>query len=473
MLLTLTCTTENATDLGYLLHKHPERVHTRDLPFGTASVFYPEATDDRCTAALLLEMDPVQIIRSRRDFRGLEQYVNDRPYVASSFLSVAIARSFGTALSGRSRERPELVAERLPLRASVSAVRCRSGEELIRRLFEPLGYDVEVERLPLDDRLPGLGDSPLYSLEVSGRSTVRDMLGHLYVLLPVIDDGKHYYVDEAEIDKLLRRGEGWLAQHPQYELITRRYLLHRRRLTEEALTRLAVEEEPLSAEAVELGADPETPLGLNELRLQTVAEVLSAPEHGVQRVIDLGCGGGALLRRLLDVRQFTELVGLDVSPWALARAERLLRLDRLPEAKRQRLALRQGSLLYRDDSLSGYDAAAMVEVIEHIPRSRLADMEQVVFGHAHPRLVVVTTPNAEYNVRFASIPPGGLRHRDHDFEWTRAEFAAWAETVGREYGYSGELRGIGPSDPDLGPPTQMAVFTATCAAVPSEASALR
>ncbi|HJN15480.1 MAG TPA: 3' terminal RNA ribose 2'-O-methyltransferase Hen1 [Armatimonadota bacterium] len=460
MLLTVTCEAEKATDLGYLLHKHPERVHSRELPFGTARVFYPEATDERCAVALLLELDPVELVRSGQGFRGLDQYVNDRPYVASSFFSVAMARMFATALSKRSRERPERVDEKMSLEAMVAVVRCREGEELIRRCFDPLGYEVEAERLPLDERLGELGESPLFRLTLRGRQTVADLLAHIYVILPVLDDDKHYYVGEQEIDKLLRRGEGWLSQHPDHELITRRYLRYRQHLTEEALTRLAVDEEPLTTDVDEEESPPGAPLRLNELRLSKVAEVLTDPSRGARRVIDLGCGGAKLLKKLLAARQLDELVGMDVSPWALRRAGRFLMLDRMPPKQRARISLMQGSLLYQDRRLGGFDAAAMVEVIEHLPESRLDDMARIVFGQAKPGMVVVTTPNAEHNVRFEGLAEGAHRHRDHFFEWTRAEFGEWAERIGDRFGYEVELMGIGVDDDEVGPPTQMAIFRA-------------
>src|SRR5215212_6869760 len=167
MLLTITNTHAPATDLGYLLHKSPYRVQSFPLSFGQAHVFYPEARPEQCTAALLLDVDPVGLVRNRRgpsgQGRSLEQYVNDRPYVASSFLSVAIAQVFGSALAGRSRGREELAQTPLPLRARISVLPCRGGEDFLRRLFEPLGYEIVAERHPLDEQFPEWGDSPYYT----------------------------------------------------------------------------------------------------------------------------------------------------------------------------------------------------------------------------------------------------------------------------------------------------------------------
>jgi len=161
MLLTLTTTHRPATDLGFLLRKNPARAQSFSLSFGTAHVFYPEATPERCTVALLVEIDPVGLVRNRRGPSGeggaLEQYVNDRPYAASSFLSVALAEVSGSALSGKSKERPDLADTPLPLRVTFSALPCRGGEEFLRKLFEPLGYTVSARQLPLDENFPDWG----------------------------------------------------------------------------------------------------------------------------------------------------------------------------------------------------------------------------------------------------------------------------------------------------------------------------
>jgi 3' terminal RNA ribose 2'-O-methyltransferase Hen1 len=378
MLLTITTTHTPATELGYLLHKNPARTHEFDLSFGKAVVFYPEATLERCTAALLLDVDPVGLVRKRRGASGdgglLDQYVNDRPYVASSFMSVAMGRAFGTAMTGRSKERPELAEAPLPLSATVSVIACRPGETFLRSLFEPLGYLVEVTRHPLDIRFPEWGDSPYYRLTISGTLRLWELLAHLYVLIPVLDDEKHYWVGDAEVEKLLRFGEGWLAKHPEREVITRRYLRHWRRLTREALARLVAEDQPdPEAEQEERANEEEQiekPISLHKQRLAQVTEVLAA--SGAKKVLDLGCGEGRLIRHLLKNRQFTQITGMDVSFRSLQTAMERLELERLPSMQRERVKLFQGALNYRDQRLGNHDAAAVVEVIEHLDEARLS-----------------------------------------------------------------------------------------------------
>lgn len=464
MLLTITTTHAPATDLGYLLYKNPSRAQTFDLNFGQARVFYPEANDERCTAALLLEIDPVALVRNRRGPAGegfsLEQYVNDRPYVGSSFLSVAIAQVFGSALNGTSRDRPELVKQAIPLVARISVLPCRGGEIFLRRLFEPLGYEVIATRHPLDEQFPEWGDGPYFAVELRQTITLEQLLTHLYVLIPVLDNDKHYWIGDDEVQKLLRHGEYWLAKHPEKQQIVDRYLKHRKHLARDAMAKLLDEDQGDVDEVDEAHAHEEEQveqkISLNEHRLNTVMWALK--ESGATRVLDLGCSTGSLLRRLLDGKQFKDIVGLDVSHRALEIAGEKLHLDRLPEKQRARLKLLQGSLIYRDDRIKNFDAAAVVEVIEHLDEPRLAAFERVLFEFARPKTIVITTPNVEYNVRFETLPAGQFRHKDHRFEWTREQFQSWCSRVAERFGYKVKFLPVGPEDQEVGPATQMAVF---------------
>ena len=462
MLLTITTTHQPASDLGYLLHKHPARVQTFNLAFGEAHVFYPEVSENRTTAALLLDINPVGLVRGGKDF-ALAQYVNDRPYVASSFLSVAIAQVYRTALNGICNSHPELAQTPIPLEAKISVIPSRGGEGLLTRLFEPLGYNLTTERHMLDLKFPEWGMSAYYTLTLTQTIRLADLLAHLYVLIPVLDDDKHYFVGEGEVEKLLAKGEGWLSAHPEKDLIVRRYLKYRRSLQQSALTQLVTdapdpiaqdtEEEAVEAQIAEVD---EKKISLHEQRLGAVMAVLK--NSGAQRVLDLGCGEGRLVRKLLDDTQFTHILGMDVAHRALEMASERLKLERMPERKRARLELIHGSLMYRDPRLEGYDAAAVVEVIEHLDPPRLAAFERVLFEFARPATIALTTPNREYNVMWESLPAGKFRHRDHRFEWTRAEFQQWAQRISERFGYTVRFLPIGPEDPTVGAPSQMAVF---------------
>ncbi|MCG0287068.1 3' terminal RNA ribose 2'-O-methyltransferase Hen1 [Streptomyces sp. PSAA01] len=515
MFLTITTTgtaERPATDLGFLLHKHPDKAQRFSTSYGTAHVLYPEATAERCTAALLLEVDPVALVRrGRGKGRGgapdsaLAQYVNDRPYAASSLLAVALSAVFSSALRGQCKARPELPERALPLRIEVPALPARGGAALVERLFAPLGWAVTAEPVALDEEFPRWGESRYVRLVLEGELRLADALRHLYVLLPVLDDAKHYWVAPDEVDKLLRSGEGWLERHPEQLLITNRYLARRWSLTRSALERLELarlaEADDTEAEeidnaidnAIDSAADSaigepaalpleegdgeegseQRPVPLAVRRREAILDALRGA--GAARVLDLGCGQGQLLGALLKEARFTEIVGVDVSMRALNEAARRLRLDRpgpdrpgldrpgldTGSAGRQssaRLKLTQGALTYTDSRLAGYDAAVLSEVIEHVDPPRLPALEHAVFGAARPKAVVVTTPNVEYNVRWETLPAGRMRHGDHRFEWTREEFRAWAEQVAERHGYAVEFRPVGPEDPEVGPPTQLALF---------------
>ncbi|MGA7805583.1 3' terminal RNA ribose 2'-O-methyltransferase Hen1 [Bradyrhizobium sp.] len=459
MFLSIATTHQPATDLGYLLHKHPERLHDIELTFGKAWVFYPDADQTRCEAVLVLDVDPVGLVRGKGQADGLlDQYVNDRPYAASSFLSVALNKAFRTAMTGVCNARPELADSPIPLEAVVTPLPLRGGEKLLRELFEPLGWGVRVEPVEAADTA---STGRLYArVALTGMSRLSTLLNHLYVLIPVLDDAKHYFVGEDEIDKLLRRGEGWLDQHPAKELIVRRYLRHRGMLARAALDRLVPEtqQEAIEPEARAAPEDAlEAPIRLNDERMMAVVEVLRAA--GAKTIADLGCGEGKLLQRLLRERWAERLIGLDPAARELEWAAKRLKLHLPGGPPDERVSLLHGSLTYRDDRWAGAEAAALVEVIEHLDRDRLPLVERVVFGEAHPVTVVVTTPNAEYNVLFPKLAAGAYRHPDHRFEWTRAEFQAWADRIGSTYGYRAALHGIGRQDVARGAPTQMAVFT--------------
>jgi 3' terminal RNA ribose 2'-O-methyltransferase Hen1 len=465
VLITITATINPATDLGFLLHKHPDRSQSFDVAAGTAHVFYPAVTESECTVALLLEVDPIRLVRGRRDMTAftLGQFVNDRPYSANSLLAVALGTVFRTAMAGRCTARPELAAAAIPLTVRVPALPSRGGPELASRLFEPLGWRVELDEIPLDATEPQWGASRYLATQLTGTLRLADALNQLYVLLPALDGAKHYWVNQDEVDKLLRAGGTWLAGHPERELITDRYLVHQKALTRPTLERLAESDDSTAEQVDDALAEPvvtEAPgnaIPLAGQRRGAVLAVLRAA--GARRVLDLGCGSGALLSELLDEPAFTEIVGVDVAVSALAAAERRLRLDRLPDRQRGRITLRQSALTYADPALAGFDAAVLMEVIEHVDPPRLPALERAVFGVARPAMVVVTTPNVEYNVRFPALGPGGRRHPDHRFEWTRAEFAAWAGGVATEHGYDVRFLPVGAEDPRHGPPTQLAVFT--------------
>ena len=464
MLFTITYEGHNTQELGFLLHKNPERPQQFELNHGRAYVFYPEVSDSRTTAALLLDIDPIDLARGKvgSSEGGLFDYVNDRPYASTSFMSTAIARVFGTAMSGRCDKRPELAAAPLRLTATLSALRDNNYTELAKELFEPLGYEVKTERSRLDERFPEWGDAPYISLTISGCVRLSELLNHIYVLIPVFDKQKHYYIQEDEIRKLLSHGEGWLATHPCREKIAQRYFYSRHSYARRVIDTL-LENDPDEENNEESGQENAqetkkqgfTPL--NTLRMNAVRDAVLA--SGAATVIDLGCGECRLTSLLLNEPVIKKVTACDVSVSVLEKAALRLKLDRMEPFRRNKLTLMQASLTYKDERFSGYDCACVVEVIEHIEPARLPAFERSVFEFARPHTVIITTPNREYNANYENMKENALRHGDHRFEWTRAEFGAWCDDICARFGYSCEIRGIGDNDESLGTPTQMGVFT--------------
>lgn len=484
MLLSITTTHQPATDLGYLLKKNPARTHEFETPYGKAYVFYTQASHECCTAVFMVDLDPVGLVRGKGEGEGvLSQYVNDRPFTASSFLTVAMTHVYRSAMAGNSKERSELAQMPIPLEAHLPVIHCAAGEDVIKRCFEPLGYTVNVTPIQQQDITTRTEiDSGYFALTVAGTVCLSDLLRHLYVLIPALDGHKHYYISAAEVENLLNKAKDWLAQHPERDWVISRYLKKQRSLVRQALEKL-LEDSPdllekdnaLSAndpqeDAEELAeglttdeglvkehsALPEKTVSLNVQRLKTVHEELV--KAGVRTVADLGCGEGRLLRLLLKDRRFTKILGVDVSSAALEKAALRLKLDRLPPMQRERIEIVQGSLTYCDTRLKGFDVACVVEVIEHIDPERIAAFEQALFGFVQPPLVLLTSPNSEYNVKYEGMEKGSMRHRDHRFEWTRSEFEAWANHVCKTYGYCVEILPVGEIDEALGAPTQLGVF---------------
>ncbi len=462
MIFNLKVEAKNAPDIGYLLHKNPNKVHQKKLPFGTSYVFYPIAENNICSMVFLLDIDPLALARGRsgRPSYPLYSYVNDRPYVTSSFMSVAIAQAFGTALNGNCKKKPDLVNKIWPAQIFLPAVPARGGEKFLRKLFEPLEYKVFPQNIPLDKERENWGDSPYFSVTLKGNHTIQNILNHLYILFPVLDSQKHYWINELEIEKLIARGGEWLKKHPLKEEITTRYLINLKGLVRSALAILMEKDEETMIEAERENSQKEQiiekELSLDEIRMSMVIEKLK--EHEVSRLIDMGCGEGKLLKSLLSDKSFKKMLGVDVSARALNIAKAKLKWHDLPDRVKSRIDLIAGSVIYRDRRFNGFDAMTLIEVIEHIDLNRLIHLERSVFEFASPGAVIITTPNREYNKNFENLREGQMRHNDHRFEWTREEFENWAKEIAKKYSYQVNFFSVGPAHKAYGSPTQMGVF---------------
>lgn len=568
MLLTITYRGSDTAKLGYLLYKNPNRPQCVELNYTNAYVFYPKVSDEETTVALLLDIDPVDLAKRRSakgGYSGLFDYVNDRPYVSSSFMSTAIKKVFGTAATGRCDNYQELADSKLDLEASLTMLPCRGELQKLNEIFEPLGYEVSYEMFKPQgfehfNSLESLESVVYVNLTIRAKVRLRDLIRHLFVLIPVFDKQKHYWVGDDEVKKLLDSSQDWLLQHPQRMYIINRYLHKKRSLINEAFKKLVnngfdefqieeefeddeflnemlenvelksaelkkiageaksgetssgetssgetssgetssgekvanetdlserIEENSNGATSNAVTSNGTTPnvaasnettsnavtsntvvqeqrekkkkkIRLNDQRLEAVVSTLR--NHHVESVIDLGCGEGKLLKLLMKERPIKRIAGMDVSFSVLKRASNRLNLDRLNDRARERVNLFQSSLTYKDERFEHYDAACIVEVIEHLDLPRLKSLERVVFEYARPKVVIITTPNKEYNAVYA-MEEDSFRHADHRFEWTRAEFEKWAKEVADSFGYQVEFKPIGDVDENYGGATQMGVFT--------------
>ncbi len=455
MLLELTTTHQPATDFGYLLHKHPDKLFSTELSVGNALVFYPEANEEICTACLLLDINPVDLVRGDKSKNAFlsAHYVNDRPYTSNSFLSTAISKAFGSAINGTCPTKPELVVTPIPLKAKIHSLRVDCDPAYIPKLFEPLGYTITIEKFLLDAQFPSWGSGNVINLTVEKTTTLKELLTQLYVFMTVLDNSRHYYISKQDIDTLIRRGDGWLDAHPEKDWITKRFLKFLKPLTNEAFLRLSPE--AVESETAEIQPIERTPT-LHQQRLTQSLEFVRA--SGAESVLDVGCGEGKLLKMIMRDGQFKKIGGMDVSFGELQRAKENLHLEEASPAMRERIALFQSSVTYRDERFKEYEALVLVEVIEHLDEERLPDMAKVIFGFAQPKTVIMSTPNAEYNVVYEKLSADTFRHTDHRFEWTRKEFSDWCEGVGALYCYTFKIHHIGKQEENLGAPSQMVVF---------------
>jgi 3' terminal RNA ribose 2'-O-methyltransferase Hen1 len=453
MLLEINTTYKPATDLGFLLHKHPDKLQTVELSAGNAHIFYPEADENSCTACLLLDINPVDLVRGNRGRNAFlqEHYVNDRPYTSNSFLSTAIVKAFGSAINGTCHTKPELALTAIPLKAKIHSLKVDCDKESINKLFEPLGYKFSYETIQLDNSFPSWGESKVVNVTVEKTTTLKEFLSQLYVFMTVLDNDRHYWISRNDIDVLIRRGENWLENHPLKDWITKRYLKNLRTLTNQALLQLADESE-LAEEQPTL----ERKVNLHQQRLNKAFDLLKS--SGAESVLDIGCGEGKLLKLFLKEGQFKKIAGMDVSFGELQKAEENLYLDQASPAMRERIEIFQGSVTYKDERLKGFEAIALVEVIEHLDEERLPTMEKVVFGFAKPNTIVLSTPNAEYNVVYEKLEAETFRHDDHRFEWTRKEFADWCNKICNEFNYEVEIFPVGQEEENIGAPSQLAMF---------------
>jgi 3' terminal RNA ribose 2'-O-methyltransferase Hen1 len=468
MMLSIACKNLSEEELGFLLHKNPARVHPLDLSFGKVYVFFDEPPEGhQAQVCLLVDVDPLAMVQGRGGLGHQDAlYVNDRPYVASSLLASAVTKVFGTALSGRCKERPELVDREIEWTFAMPFVARGSMLNALFHLFEPLGYEFDPDLLNYDSSVDYATSARPILTRIAVRTTLSEALSHLVVLIPVLDGENHRWVDDGDLVPFVRRVESWLPDHPYGMYILRRALKYQTSLVKAfterfpaitgSMARLPQLEANVWDDATVEAAGCQ-PLSLNSQRFSAVEAVVSALSPS--SIVDLGCGDGSLVSQLVKQTSIQKLVGMDVNPLVLSRARARLEHLSLTKAQTEKIQFIHGSLAYRDPRVKGFDLALLIEVIEHIDAERLETLEHQVFDYGQYSTVVVTTPNREFNDLYVGMEKGKMRHSDHRFEWTRQEFLNWAKRIGDAFGYNYEISEIGAGNPAVGSPTQMAVFS--------------
>lgn len=459
MLLSITCEHEHSQELSWLFHKNPDKIQSFNIIAGKAFVFYPEYSDKKVKICLALDIDTVTLVRKLKlplDSHLLQHYVNDRPYVVSSFMSTAISNVFSSALNGNCKDKPELIDVIFPFEVEISVLKVIGGESLIKKFFEPLGYEVETESFNLDEKFENWGKSRYYKVKLKNNLTLKDLLSHLYVLIPTFDMEKHFYIGNIEAENFLKKGESWLKTHPEKETIIKRYFRKLGKYSNYILSKLNENQED---EEKELEIDIEVKKkkeSLQTIRINTIFDKLC--ELGTKTVADVGCGEGKLLRLLKNKPQFQKICGTDVVYKNLIIAKDKLDLDEVATHNLEKINIFQSSILYKDDRLKEYETICLIEVIEHIEEDRIVFLEKIVFGYLNTKNVLISTPNSEYNNVYMPENSDSFRHEDHRFEWNREEFKNWVEKICNNFNYNADFFGIGDYNEQFGYPTQAVIL---------------
>ena len=471
MHLILKASGEGADIVSHLLSKNPNNVYDRTDKGVRVRMVYTTATERETEVLMHAEPDPVDLVRGTPDGYDITQYINDREFVTSSLFCSYIRSALGTALNGKPKEAyARWVGHPFDMELSFGPVASDLPDRAIEELFSPLGYAVTLERDELTYTFDLKKKSTVRRIILRGQVTVQNALRQLFLLIPVLDNYKHYFISEDEIDKIKRYGEGWLDSHPLKEMIIKRTLrfaelIRQYERQEGALSAPAeavnAEEDNVSTEGKGDGIDDpslqeDPPVRLNELRYRAITDVVAGLPLK-RRIVDMGAGEGKLSARLAYIPGVESILAVEPSGQSRLRAmERFAKLE-----ERSGIAAMPepiiGSLFYFDEQLQNQDVMILCEVIEHIDAYRLNGIMDTIMNEYQPEVLLVTTPNKEYNQVYA-MERESFRHHDHRFEWTRAELAAQCEMWTKQAEYTFEIRGIGEYAEGFGQPTQLVIF---------------
>lgn len=419
MQLSIYTKSPDARAVSYLLAKNPDNIYERYSKNHAVRFVYHTMTDDELYATIFVTPDALSLVKDEQAY-DITHYINDREFAVSSIFLSLIRSALGTALNGKPKEEYEkYVSKHFPLTFEVGPVATSLTDEEIRALWEPLGYEVSIQAVSEQKRAR--------FVTLTNSITLQQALQQLFILIPVMDDYKHYYIDEKEQERLQRYGEGWLEQHPLRDLIYKKALRFRHLLHE---------------------APKENRGSLNMHRYEAIVKQVEKLPHRL--VIDMGAGEGKLTEQLAQLQTIDTLYAVDPSNTALLKMKK-----RFSEADfAVTPTIQWGSLYYEDTAFKGADVFILCEVIEHINEDRLEPFMKLITDSYAPKNIIITTPNAEYNKVYELED---MRHDDHRFEWTREQFRSWCSAAAP--GYDLRFEGIGEEHAVFGTPTQMCVMT--------------
>ncbi|MFJ7684675.1 3' terminal RNA ribose 2'-O-methyltransferase Hen1 [Peribacillus butanolivorans] len=443
MQLTIQASGDNVQAISYLLSKNPRNLYERNHKGHLVRLFYSKFTETELEATIFVTPDPIELVKGNSNSYDITHYINDREFAVSSIFCSLIRSALGTALNGQPKEEhTEWVNHPFSFQFEFGPVVSSLSDNQLKDLFEPIGYEVMITRPEIEYSFQIKDKSSARSISLKGMKTLQEGLRHLFVLIPVIDNYKHYYIDEKEIEKLERYGDGWLKDHPMRDYI------YRQSLRFKEVYSIVENRKP-----EEKKEEKENKVRLNDLRYEKIVDTVS--QMNPRSIVDFGSGEGKLSVRLGFVEGVKEILAVEPSQTAAIKA-----LGRFEKVKnKEKFVVPEtlwGSLFYYDERLKNKDVIILCEVIEHIDEYRLPKVLDTILHDYQPNALIITTPNHEYNEVYDMEDV--LRHNDHRFEWTRAEFRQWCTERNHRDIYSLKFEGIGEEHDTYGYPTQMVVF---------------
>lgn len=447
MQITIHAKGKGANNLSYFFGKHPDNPFIRETKYGVVECKFLKYEENEAKVYFTFLPNGLSLIKES-DYKNLEDYINDREFSLSSIFLTNIRSSIGYVLSGGK----EGIEEPLSYSVSLSPISTKLPDHAIEELFAPLGYQVIISKIESDYEFE-INSGRVIDLQIEKEIDIVSLFKQIFVLIPVIDNYKHYQIDQNDADKLLRYGDGWLEHHPKKNLITNRFVGYKKSLANEVI-QILDQKEQNQDDVVEVKTEPETKTPLGKLRYSAFSDKIR--ELDVSSVVDMGAGEGRLLELFVQNENLEEIFACEPTLRGIEKMKRLTEILHRKKKVKVEPTILQSSLFYQDERLVGKDALVLCEVIEHIEIERIDDVLSNLLSFYQPTYLIFSTPNYEYNDVYGL--EGKFRHNDHRFEMTRNEFFDFANKHAIEQNYSLEIIGIGEEHETLGFPTQMAIL---------------